>query len=73
MGALNVTCSNQMHLVYVWAKRYIYLYALVYVTKFVLESNGIELVIAVIYHSNHVSSYHVSAYSPKKDTVHKSQ
>ena len=43
---MNVTCSNQTQLVYVWDKRYVYLYTSVYMTKFV-----IELVIAVTYQS----------------------
>ena len=29
MSTMNVACSNQTHFVYVWDKRYIYLYTLV--------------------------------------------
>ena len=39
MSTVNVACSNQTyqtHLVYDWDKRIIYLYTLVYVTKFFL-------------------------------------
>ena len=43
MSTVNVACSNQTHFVYVWDKRYIHLYTLVYVTKFVLKFNGINL------------------------------
>ena len=42
MSTVNVACSNQTLFVYVWDKRYFYLYTLVYVT-FVLEFNGIKL------------------------------
>ena len=37
MSTVNVACSNQTHFVYVWDKRYIYLYTLVYVTKLFLS------------------------------------
>ena len=49
MSTVNVACSNQTHFVYVWDKRYIYLYALVYVTKIVLKFNGIKFVLAATY------------------------
>ena len=57
MSTVNVACSNQTHFVYIWDKRYIYLYTLVCVTKFVLKFNGIEIVFAVTYHSN---CYHLA-------------
>ena len=47
MSTVYVACSNQTHFVYVWDKRYTYLYTLVYVTKFVLKLNGIKFVFAV--------------------------
>ena len=37
MSTVNVTCSNQTLFVYVWAKCYIYLYTLVYLTKLFLS------------------------------------
>ena len=43
MSTVNVACSNQTHFVYVWDKRYIYLYTLVYVTKFAIKFNGVNL------------------------------
>ena len=45
MSTESVACSNQTYFVYVWDKRYIYLYTLVYVTKFVLKCNGIKFVL----------------------------
>ena len=50
ISTVNVACSNQTHFVYVLDKRHIYLYTLVYVTKFVLKFNGIKFVLAVTYH-----------------------
>ena len=47
MSTVNVACSNQIHFVYVLDKRYIYLYTLVYGTKFVPKLNGIKFVFAV--------------------------
>ena len=66
MSTVNVACSNQTHFVYVWDKRYIYLYTLVYVTKFVLKFNGIQFVLAVTYHSYHLAHIRLKGYSPQK-------
>ena len=60
MSTVNVACSNQTHFVYVWEKRYIYLYTLVYVTKFVLKFNGIKFVCC-----RYISQLPFSAYSSK--------
>ena len=51
---------------YVWDKRYIYLYTLAYVTKFVLKSNGIKFVFAVTYHSYHLAHIRLKGYSSQK-------
>ena len=67
MSTVSVACSNQTHLVYVWDKRYMYLYILVYMTKFVLKFDGIKFVFAVSYHSYHLAHIHLEGY------VHKSQ
>ena len=66
MSTVNFACSNQTHLVYVWDKRYIYLYALVYVTKFGLKFIGIKFVFAVAYHSYHLAHIHLKGYSSQK-------
>ena len=66
MSTVNVACSNQTHFVYVWDKHYIYLYTLVYVTKFVLKFNGIKFVLAVTYHSNHLAHIRLKGYSSQK-------
>ena len=42
-GSVNAHFEN----VYVWDKHYIYLYTLVFMTKFVLKFNGIKFVFAV--------------------------
>ena len=63
---VNVACSNQTRFVYVWDKRYIYLYTLVYVTKFVRKFNGIKLVLAVTYHSYHLARIRLKGYSSQK-------
>ena len=63
--------SNQTHLVFVWDKRYIYLYLLVYVIKLVLEFNGTEVRFAVtchIYHSVHIR---LKGYSSQKTLLYK--
>ena len=51
---------------YVWDKHYIYLYTLVYVTKFVLMFNGIKFVLAVTYHSSHLAHIRLKGYSLQK-------
>ena len=61
MSTVNVICSVQTHLVYVWDKRYIYLCLLVYVIKLVLKFNGIEFVCICCY----ISHLPFSAYSSK--------
>ena len=66
MSTVNGACCNQTHFVYVWDKRYIYLYTLVYVTKFVLMFNGIKFVLAVTYHSYHLAHIHLKGYSSQK-------
>ena len=66
MSTVNVACSNQTHLVYVWDKRFIYLYTLVYVAKFVLKFNGIKFVLAVTYHSYNLAPIHLKGYSSQK-------
>ena len=66
MSTVNVAYSNQTHFVYVWDKRYIYLYTLVYVTKFVLKLNGIKFVLAVTYHSYHLAHIRLKGYSSQK-------
>ena len=66
MSTVNVACSNQTHFVYVWDKRYIYLYTLVYVTKFVLKLNGIKFVLAVTYHGYHLAHIRLKGYSSQK-------
>ena len=66
MSTVNVACSHQTHFVYVWDKRYIYLYTLVYVTKFVLKFNGIKFVLAVTYHSYHLAHIRLKGYSSQK-------
>ena len=66
MSTVNVACSNQAHFVYVWDKRYIYLYTLVYVTKFVLKFNGIKIVIAVSYHSYLLAHIRLKGYISQK-------
>ena len=55
MNTVNVACPNQTHLVYVWDKRNIYRYTLVYVTIFVLKFNDIKFVFAVTYHNYHLA------------------
>ena len=47
MSTVNFACSNQTHFMYIWDKRYIYLYTLVYVTKCVPKFNGIKFVLAL--------------------------
>ena len=37
ISTVNAACSNQTHFVYVWDKRCIYLYTLVYVNKLFLS------------------------------------
>ena len=49
--------------VYVWDKPYVYLYTLVYVTKFVLKFNGIKFVLAVTYHSYHLAHIRLMRYT----------
>ena len=66
MSTVNVTCSNQTHLVYVWDKRYKCLYTLVCVTKFVLKFNGIEFAFAVTYHTYHLAHNRLKGYSSQK-------
>ena len=66
MSTVNVACSNQTHFVYVWDKRYIYLYTLVYVTKFALKFNGIKFVLAVTYHGYHLAHIRLKGYSSQK-------
>ena len=66
MSTVNVACSNQTNFVYVWDERYIYLYTLVYVTKFVLKFNGIKFVLAVTYHSYHLTHIRLKGYSSQK-------
>ena len=66
MSTVNVACSNQTNFVYVWDERYIYLYTLVYVTKFVLKFNGIKFVLAVTYHSYHLAHIRLKGYSSQK-------
>ena len=51
---------------YVWDKRYIYLYTLVYVTKIGLKFNGIKFVFAVTYHSYHLAHIHLKGYSSQQ-------
>ena len=51
MSTVNVACSYQTRFVNVWDKRYIYLYTLAYMTKFVLKFIGIKFVLAVTYHT----------------------
>ena len=53
MSTVNVACSNQTHFVYVWDKRYIYLYTLVYVTKLFLS-----LMAENLYLPLHITGYH---------------
>ena len=43
MRTVNVSCSDQASFVHVWDERYIYPYTLVYMTKFVLKYNCINL------------------------------
>ena len=66
MSTVNAPCSNQTHFMYVWDKRYICLYTLVYVTKFVLKFNGIKFVFAVTYHSHHLAHIRLKGYSSQK-------
>ena len=66
MSTVNAPCSNQTHFMYVWDKRYICLYTLVYVTKFVLKFNGIKFVFAVTYHSYHLAHIRLKGYSSQK-------
>ena len=66
MSTVNVACSNQTHFVYVWDKRYINLYSLVYVTKFVLKFNGIKFVLAITYHCYHLAHIRLKGYSSQK-------
>ena len=66
MSTVNVVCSNQTHFVYVWDKRFIYLYTLVYVTKFVLKFNAIKFVLAVTYHGYHLAHIRLKEYSSQK-------
>ena len=66
MSTVNVACSNQTHFVYVWDKRFIYLYTLVYVTKFVLKFNGLKFILAVTYHSYHLAHIRLKGYSSQK-------
>ena len=65
MSTVNVACSNQTHFVYVWDKRYIYLYTLVYMTK-VLKFNGIKFVLAVTYHSYNLAHIRLKGYNSQK-------
>ena len=62
MSTVDVACSNQTHFMYVWDKRYIYLYTLAYVTKFVLTFNGIKFVLAVTYHDYHLAHIRLKGY-----------
>ena len=55
MSTVNVACSNQTHFVYVWDKRYIYLYTLVYVTKLFLS-----LMAENLYLPLHITGYHLA-------------
>ena len=68
MSTVNVACSNQTLLVYVWDKRFIYLYTLVYVTKFVLKFTlyVLKFVLAVTYHSYNLAPIHLKGYSSQK-------
>ena len=69
MSTVNVACSNQTnqrHLVYVWDKRYTYLYKLVYFTKFVLKLNDIKFVFPVTYHSYHLAHNYLKRYNLHK-------
>ena len=66
MSTVNVACSYQTHFVYVWDKRYIYLYTLLYVTKFILKFNGIKIVLAVTYHSYYLAHILLKGYSSQK-------
>ena len=66
MSTVNAPCSNQTHFMYVWDKRYICLYTLVYVTKFVLKFNGIKFVFAVTYQSYHLAHIRLKGYSSQK-------
>ena len=66
MSTVNATCSYQPHLVYFWDTRYIYLYTLVYVTKFVLKLNGIEIVFAITYHNYNLAHISLKGYSSHK-------
>ena len=66
MSTVHVACSNQTHSVYVSDKRSIYLYTLVYATKFVLKFNCIKFVLAVTYHSYHFAYIRLKGYSSQK-------
>ena len=66
MNTENVACPNQTHLVYVWDKRNINLYTLVYRTMLVLKFNGIKFVFAVTYHSYHLAHIRLNGYSSQK-------
>ena len=66
VSTVNIACSNQTQFVYVWDKRYIYLYTLVYVTKFVLKFYAIKFVFAVTYHSYHLAHIRLQGYSSQK-------
>ena len=62
MSTVNIACSKQTLFVYVWDKLYIYLYTLVYVTKFVLK----KFAFAVTYHSYHLAHIRLKGYSSQK-------
>ena len=66
ISIVNIACSKQTLFVYVWDKLYIYLYTLVYVTKFVLKFNGIKFAFAVTYHSYHLAHIRLKGYSSQK-------
>ena len=63
MSTVNVACSYQTRFVNVWDKRYIYLYTLAYMTKFVLKFIGIKFVLAVTYHSYDLAHIRLKGYS----------
>ena len=60
------TARKSYNPMYVWDKHYIYLYTLVYVTKFVLKFNGIKFVLAVTYHSYHLEHIRLMGYSSQE-------
>ena len=66
MGTVYAPCSNQTHFMYVWDKRFIYLYKLVYVTKFVLKFNGVKFVLAVTYYGYHLAHIRLKGHSSQK-------